>query len=219
MIGPAFLRSLSETICWGNVWVEHDGETVTRVRAAAELGWLKPFVIRYDPDASPDYHYWCGYEDAILVPWEGYWVKTLKPNVTLQFHFIPAPPLSALALDDPQAMGFQPAGAGIPLPPAPPTWTSETGAQWWVTTAVDANAACFQVLGPLASHVDALRLEVFDLSGQQVYKEEAAGRRLTWSYTTSSRERLANALYLTYLLVRIDGLWEAGPPMKILLLR
>ena len=144
---------------------------------------------------------------------------TLVPNVTLQFHFIPAPPLSALALDDPQAMGFQPAGADTPLPPAPPSWTPETEAQWWVTTAVDADAAQFQVMGPLASHVDALRLEVFDLSGQQVYKEEAAGRKLTWSYITGSRERLANGLYIAHLTAQINGIWVQGEVIKLLILR
>ena len=49
MIGPAFLRSPGETVCWGEVWVEHDGETVSSVRAAAELGWLKSFVFGTTP--------------------------------------------------------------------------------------------------------------------------------------------------------------------------
>ena len=219
MIGPAYLRHSSETTCWGEVWVEHDGETVSSVHAAAERGWLKPFVIRYDPDISPDYCYWCGYEEAILVPWKGYWVMTLLPNVTLQFHFIPAPPLSALALDDPQAMGFQPAEADTPLPPAPPTWTSEAGGQWRLDVAIGADAAQFQVVGPLASHVDALRLEVFDLSGTRIYEEEVSGRELTWPYTTSSGERLSNGIVLMHLSGRIDGVWEAGELMKILILR
>ena len=217
MVGPAFFRTPGDIVRWGSdVWVRHAGEVATGVEAAAERGWIKPFVIRYDPDTDPRYCYWVGYGEAVLVPWEGYWVRTLVPDVTLLFHFIPAPPGSALG--DVGAMGFRPAPAGMELPPPPPAWTPQaTG--WWVAVSTTPTGACFQVVGPLSPKVEAVRLQVFDLAGRRVYQGQAIGPELLWPYSTESGVPVANGVYLARVSANIDGAWQPGELLELFVLR
>lgn len=212
MIGPSFLVS------WGDAQVAYSGETLS-IDQAAKQGWIKSFVIRYNPDISEDYYYWCGYEEAILAPWCGYWIKTLVPDVTLQLQENSAYYASTLTLNDPRTMGFQLPKAGMALPPPPPKWTSETEVGWWVASATGSERAVFQIAGPQALQAEAVRLKVFNLAGDQVYEEQAPGCRLTWRYVASSGERLTNGVYLVQISAQIDGIWEDREVIKLLILR
>ena len=214
MIGPAFQTS------WGDAQVTHAGEALT-VAQAADQGWIKPFVIRYDPTISPDYFYWAGYEEAILAPWEGYWCMTLVPDVTLQFPHAPTAPASILALNNAQAMGFHPVKAGMDLPPVPPQLSSPTSQVQvvLVPNPVRKEYAIFQVRGICPCKVQSLQVMIYNLAGQLVWHRESQASSLPWDTRDQDDRLLANGIYLFKTEVLINGEWISTKVDKLAIFR
>jgi len=208
MIGPAFPAR------WGEVEVNSGGEALA-LEQAVERGWLLPFVLWYEPE---DGQYWVGGEEALLLPWEGYWVLTLVPQLTLRLQPLSPPSPAGVVRPDPRALGFRPATGEDRSPPPVPNQPLPGGPGWWVATFVGADEARFQILGPLASQVEALRVDVFNLAGCQLFHGEAPGPLLTWTYTTTWGRFVANGVYIVRLSADIAGGW-ATKLLRILVLR
>jgi hypothetical protein len=83
----------------------------------------------------------------------------------------------------------------------------------------DVHTATFRVMGGVADLVEAIRVQVFDLSGRLVYEEEKAGSELDWHTEDLSGRALANGVYLYQVQMKLDGAWTTTDLGKIAILR
>lgn len=70
-----------------------------------------------------------------------------------------------------------------------------------------------------SADVDAMRIEIFDLSGSKVYEEEVAGNELVWHTQNDFGEYLANGIYIYRAYVLINGEWIPAGVQKLVILR
>ncbi|MCK4391404.1 T9SS type A sorting domain-containing protein, partial [Candidatus Bipolaricaulota bacterium] len=71
----------------------------------------------------------------------------------------------------------------------------------------DVDTATFQVMGTLATQVEEIRVQIYDLSGRLVWEDAALGSELDWHTDNQSGQFLANGVYLYQVQVKIDGIW------------
>ena len=67
--------------------------------------------------------------------------------------------------------------------------------------------------------VEALKIQIFDLSGRLVFEKETSGNQLEWHTENNAGEYLANGVYIYRALVEIGGNWIATKVQKIVILR
>ena len=80
----------------------------------------------------------------------------------------------------------------------------------------DVHTTTFKVQG---ADAEALRIQIFDLSGLLVYENEVQGGELEWHTENDYGEYLANGVYLYIATVRIGGVWIGLPVQKLVILR
>jgi len=83
----------------------------------------------------------------------------------------------------------------------------------------DVDTATFQVMGTLATQVEEIRVQIYDLSGRLVWEDTALGSELDWHTDCLSGDYLANGIYLYRVQLRIDGSWISQDLGKIAVLR
>jgi len=83
----------------------------------------------------------------------------------------------------------------------------------------DVHTARFQVMGTLATQVEEIRVQIYDLSGRLVWEDTALGSELDWHTDNQSGQFLANGVYLYQVQVKIDGIWINQDIGKIAVLR
>ena len=83
----------------------------------------------------------------------------------------------------------------------------------------DVDTATFQVMGTLATQVEEIRVQIYDLSGRLVWEDAALGSELDWHTDALSGDYLANGIYLYSVQVRIGGNWINQDIGKIAVLR
>jgi len=83
----------------------------------------------------------------------------------------------------------------------------------------DVHTARFQVMGTLATQVEEIRVQIYDLSGRLVWEDTAPGSELDWHTDNQSGQFLANGVYLYQVQVKIDGIWINQDIGKIAVLR
>lgn len=83
----------------------------------------------------------------------------------------------------------------------------------------DVDTATFQVLGTLATQVEEIRVQIYDLSGRLVWEDATLGSELDWHTDCLSGDYLANGIYLYRVQLRIDGSWISQDLGKIAVLR
>jgi len=172
--------------------------------------------------------------DAVAQDWEhyslttelgthlGFWVYTLQDNVTLTFPYpqtgVPTTSAASMA-----SLAELPNGM---LPPLPPSISDVIvpGEDLIFTNdpnpITDVHTTTFMVKGTLASRVEAVKVEIFDLSGQLVYEsEEVPGTSLDWHTDNDYGEYLANGVYLYKLSALLDGVWVTSSVKTLVILR
>ena len=80
----------------------------------------------------------------------------------------------------------------------------------------DVHTTVFTVRG---LEVEAIRVEVYDLTGRLVWRAEAPGSELVWHTEGLDNLPLANGVYLYRTYVRVGGGWISLPVQKIVILR
>ncbi|HDI11873.1 MAG TPA: T9SS type A sorting domain-containing protein [Candidatus Acetothermia bacterium] len=80
----------------------------------------------------------------------------------------------------------------------------------------DVHTTVFTVRG---LEVEAIRVEVYDLTGRLVWRAEAPGSELVWHTEGLDNLPLANGIYLYRTYVRVGGGWISLPVQKIVILR
>jgi flagellar hook assembly protein FlgD len=71
----------------------------------------------------------------------------------------------------------------------------------------------------MAAFVDAIKVQIFDLSGQKVYEEEMAGTSIDWHTDNDYGEYLANGVYLYKMYAKVEGQWIVSVVKKLAILR
>jgi len=71
----------------------------------------------------------------------------------------------------------------------------------------------------LGVEAEAVRVEVYDLTGRLVWKAEALGNELVWHTEDLTGLSLANGVYLYIAYVKVDGEWIRLEPQKLVILR
>jgi hypothetical protein len=193
--------------------VTYNGITKS-VADAASAGWILPVAFEYDSQAGsyviPNVLHVC----------KGYWVYTYNDNITLTIPFSqPTPPSTS-------SMSSMRLAAGL-TPPPPPSLSDlgETVTGGLVFTndpnpITDVHTTTFMVKGAMASLVEAIKVQIFDLSGRLVYEsEEIPGASLDWHTDNDYGEYLANGIYLYRMYALIGDKWIVSQTKTLAVLR
>ena len=83
----------------------------------------------------------------------------------------------------------------------------------------DVDTTTFAVSGPMSAFVEAIKVQIFDLSGRLVYEQEESGVSLDWHTENDYGEHLANGVYLYKIYALINSQWVESDLMKLAILR
>ncbi len=157
----------------------------------------------YDPEARV-----YRASDAVL-PCQGYWVRTFVPDVALKLRWSGAS--ASLGLSGCQG----PKVDNLPAPPVEPTARSRATVLAYPNP-VRHSTVYFEIAGDGAS--DRIKVDVFSLAGQRVWKGESDGDLLSWEPRDEAGERLPWGPYAYCIFGWQDGAWvRAGCGVLFLL--
>jgi len=84
----------------------------------------------------------------------------------------------------------------------------------------DVHTTHFTVMGAMAAFVDAIKVDIYDLSGQKVYSSgEITGTSVDWHTDNDYGEYLANGVYLYKMYAKVEGQWVVSKVKTIAILR
>ncbi|MCK4581463.1 MAG: T9SS type A sorting domain-containing protein, partial [Dehalococcoidia bacterium] len=166
------------------------------------------------PDISPESHI----QKVRNVPAEAsqMWIRFQFDSVDRFYNDFPG-----WAIDNVEVLnadcvaGAPPAPAAMVVVPkaAPRDQISVTNSPNPIT---DVHTTVFTVRG---AGVEAMKIQIFDLSGALVYEEEVAGNELVWHTDSNHGEYLANGVYLYRALIKVGGSWITTSTQKLVILR
>jgi len=188
---------------------------------AVAAGWLYGMILSWDVTAS-DWDRTTVEEGTTLVPCLGYWMRTRVSGLTMIFTTTawdpgnpPAPPAAAQSLKS-----EDPGNPPMPIHVTPLTFDpSELEFGNYPNPVTDVHTTHFAVMGAMAAFVDAIKVQIFDLSGRKVYEEEMAGTSIDWHTDNDYGEYLANGVYLYKMYAQVDGHWVVSEVKKLAILR
>jgi hypothetical protein len=157
------------------------GTQTTTLTDAVTAGWIYDTIWEYDT-TSGKYTPATLSRGKTLNPWTGYWILTYENNLKLNFSETggdPGPP-------PPPPAGMR-TGLRVPASPPPPpalpgALSAEDGFEFTniPNPITDVHTTTFMVKGLMAALVEAIKIQIFDLSGRLVYEEEEAGTSFDW---------------------------------------
>jgi PKD repeat protein len=203
-----------------NTRIRYQGAEVTLEQAQGN-GWISMYLFGYDAVSR-------GYAmvvppNGMLEPMTGYWLRAYV-DCELCIDPIPAPPVppSGVRRADLTTLFAQ----GIPTPPAPPMMRA------MAVSILDGlvvgnepnpirseNTTTFKVTGPKSDLVGAIRVEIYDLSGQLVWSEEIEAKELAWHTVNDAGELLANGVYLYRVWAKTGEIWYPLEIRKLAVVR
>ena len=188
------------------IQVQKGTETKSWADAVA-AGWVRDTIWGYDG----------AYQSVTtLDPWYGYWVRALVDGLSLKFAY--ASRLTTLCVSCLEAKAVVPEGEE--LPPAPPAASAAEFTFVNVPNPIrDVHTTTFKVLGPLASMVTEIKVQVFDLTGKLVWEGTASGAELTWHTDDLTGAYLANGVYLYKVYVKVGDAWISSGVLKLVIQR
>jgi len=179
---------------------------------AVTAGWVRDDIYEYVA-INPQYT-----TPSTLFPWYGYWVRAEISGLSLKLLYATSTALS-LAMEPMALMAFAPAD----LPPMPPVAVPPSAATLTFGNSpnpvVDVNTTYFEVKGEAAYLVEALKVQIFDLSGKLVYENETADTRMAWHTENSDGEYVANGVYLYKLYALLNGEWVISDVRNVVIMR
>ena len=203
-----------------NVTVRYLGSEVSLEQAHAN-GWVSMYLFSYDT-ASGGYGMVFPPAGA-LEPWKGYWIRAYV-ECELCIPPIVASPASLSAPIHPKDLDLK----NIPTPPPPPSDPMEAIGEEILGNLVVRNVpnparsehtTTFKVEGKGADLVQAIRVDIYDLSGQRVFTQEIAAKELAWHTVNEAGELLANGVYLYQVWVKIGDTWHPTGIHKLAVVR
>jgi C1A family cysteine protease len=200
--------------------IRYQGEEVTLEQAQTNH-WISMYLFGYDPASG-------GYvmtmpPSGVLNAVSGYWLRAYV-DCEISIPPIPVPPAppSGVQRADLPALYAQ----GIPTPPAAPMLSA------MAVSILDGlvvrnepnpvrseHTTTFKVTGPKADLVGAIRVEIYDLTGQLVWREEVQARETQWHTDDLRGDLLANGVYLYQIWVQVGDTWLPTGIRKVAVLR
>jgi len=81
------------------------------------------------------------------------------------------------------------------------------------------HTTTFKVEGKTANLVQAIRVDIYNQSGQLVFTHEIAAKELDWHTVNQAGELLANGVYLYQVWVKIADAWHRTGIRKLAVVR
>jgi hypothetical protein len=217
---PAVFSPMVQTAS-GSITITKGTQTTT-LEDAVTAGWIYDTIWEYDT-TSGKYTPATLSRGKTLTPWIGYWILTYENNLKLNFSETGGDP-------DPGPPPPPPAGmrtglrvpASPPPPPALPGTFSVVGGLEFTNSpnpVTDVHTTTFVVTGPMSGFVEAIKVQIFDLSGRLVYEREEAGTSMDWHTENDYGEILSNGVYLWKMYALINDKWIESEVKKLAILR
>jgi len=196
------------------------GATTYDLADAVAAGWIWNQVYEYDAVAQ-DWIVTSVASGTTLQVCKGYWFYTYVDDLLFGIWETPQqgppgpPPVpSTKSLNTLKA-------PGTPPMPGEPVSFSADGLEFtnYPNPVRDVHTTTFAVKGAMAVFVEAIKVQIFDLSGRMVYEEEMAGKSFDWHTDNDYGELLANGVYLYKLYALVEGKWVVSDVRKLAILR
>jgi len=211
---------------WGNatgaaIKFTHNGVDKWLPEAVA-AGWLYGTILNWDATALQ----WIRTtveEGTTLVPCLGYWIRTRVSGLTMTYTETawdpgnpPLPPAAAQSVKS-----EDPGNPPMPVHVTPLTFdASKLVFGNYPNPVKDVHTTHFTVMGAMAAFVDAIKVDIYDLSGQKVYSSgEITGTSVDWHTDNDYGEYLANGVYLYKMYAKVEGQWVVSKVKTIAILR
>ena len=196
-----------------------NGSQAKTLAEAVTAGWIYDTIWAYDT-SSKSWIKTSVSAGTTLDPWKGYWIYTYVGNLELRFSQTAGPggthpsPSSA-----PHGL-IAPMG-NPPVPGSPISLqTDELVFGNSPNPVTDIHTTTFEVKGAAAALVDAIKVQIFDLSGRLVYESgEIRGKSLDWHTENHYGDILANGVYLYKMYAKIGDEWIESKTRKLVILR
>jgi len=180
-------------IWWEYIRVMVNGVKLT-VYEAVRRSVITSGCYCYSPETS---EYWLS---DYLLPWEGYWLRTLQDEVSLILPIARVEPGGEFNRVLTTAGGL--------LPPNPPQFSTSNFTVRAYPTPVRHSAVHFVLEG--VANVVQIRVSVYTASGKRVWSDETVGTQLDGNARSEYGERLAWGPYIYTINALIDGRWVLG---------
>jgi len=194
-----------------------DGIETKTWEEAVAAHWVEDALWQYDAEAS-QYLFMDG--GSFLDPWYGYWMLTYKAGLTMILDYGSAVvPMGSMAA----SVSTKGVVTSSLMPPPPPPAPSSAGTTEGLVAynepnpIRDVHTTTFKVKG--AVEIEAVRVEIFDLSGHLVFSDEQPGDELTWHTDNNYGEYLANGVYLYRVSGKVHGQWVVMQVKKLAIYR
>ncbi len=218
--GWQLLSTPTVDVYWGYVEFRL-GEETKDFEEAVKDEWITPIAYRRDVDVGEYAEF--GKSGAIQ-PWFGHWIRTLKDDVVAILpveEALTSPPPAPVPTSSATVLARMAEAKNMAPPPPPtlplnPDTLEVTASPNPVTTE---QAATFAVRGPLAGFVEAVRVQVTDLSGRTLFRTEEQGAGVRWNLVDPQGQPVANGVYLCIIEVKAGGSWIHTPVQKLLIVR
>ncbi len=201
------------------------GTQTTTLADAVTAGWIYDTIWEYDT-TSGKYTSGTLSSGETLTPWTGYWILTYENNLKLNFS-----ETGGAAGPLPPPFPLPPAGMRTGLrvlvrPPSPPALPGALSVEDDLeftnipNPITDVHTTTFMVKGPMVALVEAIKVQIFDLSGRLVYETgKIPGTSLDWHTDDDYGDILANGVYLYRMYAKIGGAWIESKVKKLVILR
>jgi len=189
---------------------------------AVAAGWIYGTILNWDATATPAAWVRTTVEEGTtLVPCLGYWIRTRVNDLTMTFTTAAWDPGNPPSFSNMSMQSEDPGNPPMPVRILPLTFdASKLEFGIYPNPGTDAHPMHFQVMGEMVSFVDAIEVDIYDLSGKKVYSSgEVLGTSVDWDMDNSSGEYLANGVYLCKMFAKAQGQWVASALKKIVIIR
>ncbi len=181
---------------------------------AVTAGWIADDIYGYK---ATDANYTT---PTTLNPWYGYWMKAEVSGLSLKLLYALGVPVSTSSMEP---MAAPIVIAPMDLPPMPPTPNVDTADLVFgnhPNPVTDIHTATFEVKGAGAGFVSAVKLKIYDPSGELVYEsEEVAGTSLEWHTENNCGEYLANGTYQYRMYAKVEEQWLVSTVKTVVIMR
>jgi len=186
---------------------------------AVAANWIYGTVIGWDTTAD-EFIRTTVETGTTLVPCDGYWIRTRVSGLTMTFTDAPWDPGNPPTFGTQSLKSEDPGNPPMPVHVTPLTFDpSKLEFGNYPNPITDVHTTTFAVKGVMATFVDAIKVQIFDLSGQKVYEEEMAGTSIDWHTANDYGEYLANGVYLYKMYAKVQGQWVVSEVKKLAILR
>ena len=199
------------------------GDTELSLLDAQAQGWVSAYLFGYATISG-------GYvmidpASECLQPWSGYWIRSYQDGCVL---IIPPTVYTGLSTAGQPLSVKELEARGLELPPPPPNDLMSLNVKDVLASLTVRNVpnpirsqhtTTFKVEGKGAELVQAMRVDIYALSGRRVFTQTIAAKELAWHTVNDAGEVLANGVYLYQVWVKIGGEWYPTGIKKLAVVR